>query len=68
MIKLAKLLKSESGATAIEYGLIAAFVALAIFVGAQLAGNGLNKMFMVIGTKMNEAATQANTANSCSSN
>lgn len=59
MNKLRKLFKSESGATAIEYGLIAAFIALAIFVGAQLAGNGLNKMFMVIGTKMSNAAEQA---------
>ena len=64
MNKFRKLLKSESGATAIEYGLIAAFVALAIFVGAQLAGNGLNKMFMVIGGKMSEAAEKAgNTSN-----
>jgi pilus assembly protein Flp/PilA len=62
MNKLRKLFKSESGATAIEYGLIAAFVALAIFIGAQLAGNGLNKMFMVIGTKMSNAASTA-TAN-----
>jgi len=59
MNKLRKLFKSESGATAIEYGLIAAFVALAIFIGAQLAGNGLNKMFMVIGTKMSNAASVA---------
>jgi pilus assembly protein Flp/PilA len=61
MNKIRKLLKSESGATAIEYGLIAAFVALAIFAGAQLAGNGLNKMFMVIGTKMSNAAEKAGT-------
>jgi len=59
MNKIRKLLKSESGATAIEYGLIAAFVALAIFVGAQLAGNGLNRMFMVIGSKMSNAADTA---------
>nr|WP_298683445.1 Flp family type IVb pilin [uncultured Dongia sp.] len=59
MNKIRKLLSSESGATAIEYGLIAAFVALAIFVGAQMAGNGLNRMFQVIGTQMNEAATEA---------
>ena len=61
MNKIRKLLSSESGATAIEYGLIAAFVALAIFVGAQMAGNGLNRMFMVIGTQMSTAANTANT-------
>lgn len=59
MNKFRKLLKSESGATAIEYGLIAAFVALAIFFGAQMAGNGLNAMFTVIGTKMSNAAVTA---------
>ena len=63
MNKFRKLLKSESGATAIEYGLIAAFVALAIFVGAQMAGNGLNKMFQVIGTEMEKAANKATTNN-----
>ncbi|WP_374367645.1 Flp family type IVb pilin [Dongia sp.] len=56
MRKFAKLLKSESGATAIEYGLIAAFIALAIYVGAQVAGNGLNTMFQTVGEKMNNAA------------
>jgi pilus assembly protein Flp/PilA len=64
MKKFRKLLTSESGATAIEYGLIAAFVALAIFVGAQMAGNGLNAMFTVIGNKMTEAASTAESANS----
>lgn len=63
MNKFRKLLKSESGATAIEYGLIAAFVALAIFVGAQMAGNGLNKMFQVIGTQMETAANKATNSN-----
>ncbi len=59
MMKIRKLFKSESGATAIEYGLIAAFVALAIFIGARLAGNGLNTMFMVIGSQMSNAASTA---------
>lgn len=63
MNKFRKLLTSESGATAIEYGLIAAFVALAIFVGAQMAGNGLNRMFQVIGTQMENAANKAETNN-----
>jgi pilus assembly protein Flp/PilA len=58
MRKLTKILKSESGATAIEYGLIAAFIALAIYVGAQAAGNGLNTMFQSVGEKMENAANQ----------
>ena len=59
MTQFLRFVKDESGATAIEYGLIAAFVALAIFVGAQLAGNGLNRMFQVIGSTMSNAANTA---------
>jgi pilus assembly protein Flp/PilA len=39
---LRKLLKSEKGATAIEYGLIAALVALAASVGMGALGSKLN--------------------------
>ena len=43
MAKLfARFVKNESGATAIEYGLIAALIALAIMVGAGSLGNSLN--------------------------
>jgi pilus assembly protein Flp/PilA len=41
----ANFVKDESGATAIEYGLIAALIALAIVVGASALGNALNKQF-----------------------
>lgn len=54
-----KLSTSESGATGIEYGLIAGLVALAIIVGAQVTGNGLNQMFTVIGVSTNDAAAAA---------
>lgn len=44
-----KLLKSfsrnEDGATAIEYGLIAALIALAIIFGANQLGGALNSTF-----------------------
>ena len=60
MRKLTKILKSESGATAIEYGLIAAFIALAIYVGAQAAGNGLDTMFQTVGARMENAAAEIN--------
>jgi Flp pilus assembly pilin Flp len=50
---------SDSGATGIEYALIACFVALAITFGASVAGNGLNKMFYVIGDKMLTATNAA---------
>ncbi len=42
---LNRFLKNESGATAIEYGLIATFIAVAIIVGADALGVSLNSMF-----------------------
>ncbi len=44
--------KDESGATAIEYGLIAALIALAIVVGAGALGNAPNNKFSAIGNKL----------------
>ncbi len=52
---IARFVKDESGATAIEYGLIAALIALAIIVGAGAVGNSLNAKFSGIATKLNEA-------------
>jgi pilus assembly protein Flp/PilA len=43
----------ESGATAIEYGLIAALIALAIISGLQLAGPALTSIFNEVGTTLN---------------
>ena len=40
-----KFIKDESGATAIEYGLIASLIAVAIIVGAKLLGENLNDLF-----------------------
>ena len=51
----ARFVKDESGATAIEYGLIAALIALAIVVGAGALGNALNDQFANIATKLNAA-------------
>ena len=39
------LLQNEDGVTAIEYGLIAALIAVAIIVGAGLLGANLNDLF-----------------------
>jgi pilus assembly protein Flp/PilA len=40
----------ESGATAIEYGLIAALIALAIIGGVSALGSNLNKSFEDLGS------------------
>lgn len=42
----------ESGATAIEYGLLAALIAVAIIAGASALGGGLNTLFTSIATKL----------------
>ena len=44
--------KSERGVTAIEYGLIASLVALAIIVGLTLLGVNLGGLFSYIGGKV----------------
>lgn len=43
---------SEFGVTAIEYGLIAALIALAIIVGVTLVGTNLEFLFNYIGGKL----------------
>ena len=57
MTKLvSRFVKDESGATAIEYGLIAALIALAIMVGAGSLGNSLNNQFTRISGKLDATA------------
>ena len=51
----ANFVKDESGATAIEYGLIAALIALAIVVGAGALGNALNAQFVNVADQLNAA-------------
>lgn len=53
-----RFLKDESGATAIEYGLIAALISVGIIAAATTLGNGLSTLFNGIGGKL---ANQANT-------
>ena len=51
MRKIIKLLKSnKKGATAIEYGLIAALIALVIIGAVRVLGTQLNTTFTTIGT------------------
>ncbi|MBB5043018.1 Flp family type IVb pilin [Shinella fusca] len=48
----ARLMKDESGATAIEYGLIAALISVALITGATALGGSLNNTFMSLKDKM----------------
>jgi pilus assembly protein Flp/PilA len=45
MKKLLKFLKGEEGAIAMEYGLLAAFIALVIIVAVTNVGTALNTFF-----------------------
>lgn len=45
MKTIVRLLKNESGATAIEYGLIAALISVAIIVAVRAIGSNLNGTF-----------------------
>jgi len=47
---LTKMFKSQKGVTAIEYGLIAALIALAIIVAVSNSGKGLNTLFSTVAT------------------
>jgi len=53
----ARFVKDESGATAIEYGLIAALIALAIITGAGALGNAINGKFTLIGNTLNSSGS-----------
>lgn len=52
MSKFMTFLKDESGATAIEYGLIAAGIAVAIIAVVNTIGVKLNTMFTGISTQL----------------
>lgn len=49
---IARFAKDESGATAIEYGLIAALVAVVIITGLTALGTSLNSKFQSVATKV----------------
>jgi pilus assembly protein Flp/PilA len=51
--------KDESGVTALEYGLIAALISLALVAGAGVAGAAVNTIFTFIGDTLTKAAGAA---------
>jgi pilus assembly protein Flp/PilA len=51
-----KLLKDESGATAIEYGLIAALIAVVIIGAIKAVGTNLSTVFNTVSTNLAPAA------------
>ncbi len=47
-----KLLRDEAGATAIEYGLIAALIAVALITALGTLGNNLSDTFSSVATQL----------------
>ncbi len=52
MSALARFCRDESGATAIEYALIAILISTAIIIGATTLGTQLNTAYQSIATKI----------------
>ena len=59
MKTLASFARDESGATAIEYGLIAALIAVGIIAAATALGGRLSALFNGIGDRLNTATPTA---------
>ena len=57
--KFRRMFKDKSGATAIEYGLIAALVSVAAVVALQNLGSSLNTMFSTVSTQLDTAVAAA---------
>ena len=53
MTKFLKLFRNDEGATAIEYGLIAALIAVACIGALTTVGGNLNTKFTAVGTALN---------------
>ncbi|WP_081851054.1 Flp family type IVb pilin [Bradyrhizobium sp. URHD0069] len=51
---VSRFVKDESGATAIEYGLIAAGIAVAIITAVNLVGTNLNTLFGKVSTELSK--------------
>jgi len=58
---LKDLMNDESGATAIEYGLIAALVSVAAIAALQALGGSLNSIFSTVSTTLSAADTSVGT-------
>ena len=54
-----KFFKNKSGATAIEYGLIAALIAVALITVLSTLGNNLQTAFQTVGTGVSNANADA---------
>ena len=52
MSKFMSFIKNESGATAIEYGLLASLIAVAIITAVTTVGSGVSNTFTKVGNEL----------------
>ncbi len=57
LMSIKRFVKDEEGVTAIEYGLIAALIAVVIAGAVVIVGTQLNNVFTTIGTCLSTAGT-----------
>lgn len=55
VIGMKRFLRDEEGVTAIEYGLIAALIAVVIIVAVTAVGTNLNSVFQNVATRLSSA-------------
>ena len=53
MLKIRKFIKNNKGATAIEYGLIAALIAVAMITALKSVGKGVSNTYTTVAGNMN---------------
>ena len=56
LVRICRFRNSQEGATAIEYGLIAALIAVVIIAAVTTVGTELNNTFGTIGSKLSSAS------------
>jgi len=60
-----RFIEDESGATAIEYGLIAALISVALIAGASALGNGINNKFNEVSNALEAQDLACEQTDSC---
>lgn len=58
MLLIRAILRDESGATAIEYGLIAALIGTAVIGGMGAYGTQLSNLFNKVSTTLNDSMSE----------
>lgn len=63
-----ELMRDESGATAVEYGLIVALISIAGMMGYEPLGDVLSKVFNTLSGEMNDASSDLTGGGATSTN